>query len=114
MSKLGGAILTGLLLAATPLATAPSVAAEAAPHRIARDAAWGCRDKHEVFNLLFLGISTSFDDKLAEALAAGRCVYFNPGETVTIIEDTHSHGLVKVQRGGAQPVTYWTQLRNVN
>lgn len=115
MSKLGAAFLTGVLLAAAPApaSVSPSLAAEAAPHRIARDAAWGCRDKHELFNLLFLGLSTSFDTKLAEALADGRCVYFDPGETVTILEDSGSHGLVKVERGGAQPVAYWTPLRNI-
>ena len=113
MSKLGPVLLTAALLFATPPAAAP-LAAEAAPHRIARDAAWGCRDKHELFNLLFLGLSTSFDTKLAEALADGRCIYFAPGEAVTIIEDSGSHGLVKVQRGGVQPVTYWTPLRNIN
>jgi len=114
MSKLGAAFLSALILAATPLAATPSSAAEVqVPHRIARDAAWGCRDKHDVFDLLFLGLSTSFDTVLASALADGRCVYFTPGESVTIIEQG-SHGLVKVQRGGAEPVTYWTPLRNVN
>ena len=113
MSKLGAIFLTGVMLAATPLTAMPAAAAEA-PHRISHDAAWGCRDKHEVFDLLFLGLSTSFDDQLAKALADGRCVYFKSGESVTIIEDTASHGLVKVQRGGAQPVTYWTAVRNVD
>ncbi|HWB51660.1 MAG TPA: hypothetical protein VG651_21305 [Stellaceae bacterium] len=110
MSKLGAAFLTGVLLAAIPCI---AKAAEA-PHRIARDAAWGCRDKHQVFNLLFLGLSTSFDDRLAQSLADGSCVFFKSGETVTIIEDTGSHGLVKVKREGAEPATFWTQLRNVD
>jgi hypothetical protein len=112
MAKLGAVLLTATILVATSLATACFAAAEA-PQRIAHDAAWGCRDKHDVFDLLFLGLSTSFDDKLASALADGRCVYFMPGESVTIIEQG-SHGLVKVQRGGAEPVTYWTPLRNVD
>ena len=112
MSKLGAVFLTAAVLAATPLATSPLAAAEA-PHRIARDAAWGCRDKGDLLDLLFLGLSTSFDTKLATALADGRCVYFAPGEDVTILEDG-GHGLVKVRRGGAVPVTYWTTQRNVD
>ena len=114
MSKLSAAFLTGVVLAATPMAATPSAAAEVAPHRIARDAAWGCRDKHDVFHLLFLGLSTSFDSKLADALASGSCVFFKPGENVTIIEDTGSHGLVKVRRDGPEPATYRTPVRNVN
>jgi hypothetical protein len=114
MSKLSAAFLTGVVLAATPMAATPSTAAEVAPHRIARDAAWGCRDKHDVFHLLFLGLSTSFDSKLADALANGSCVFFKPGENVTVIEDTGSHGLVKVRRDGPEPATYWTPVRNVN
>ena len=113
MSKLGALILSGVMLVATPLAATPASAAEEAPHRIARDAAWGCRDMNDVIDLLFLGLSTSFDNKLASALADGRCVYFKPGEDVTILEKV-GHGLVKVQRGGAEPVIYWTPLRNVN
>src|SRR5215469_17657233 len=113
MPKVAAMFLTGAMLAVTPLVVPPAVAAEA-PHRIARDAAWGCRDKHEVFNLLFLGLSTSFDSKLADALANGSCVFFKPGENVSIIEDTGSHGLVKVRRDGPEPATYWTPLRNVN
>jgi len=113
MSKLGAVFLTTGMLAAVPLA-APPVAAAEAPHKIARAAAWGCREKHEVFDLLFLGLSTAFDDRLAAALANGRCVYFNPGEDVTIIEDSGSHGVVKVRRGGAEPATYWTPLRNID
>jgi hypothetical protein len=112
MSRLGAVFLTIVMLAAAPPASAPAMAE--VPHKIARDAAWGCRDKHQVFNLLFLGLSTGFDDRLAAALADGSCVYFKPGEDVTIIDQTNSHGLVKVQRGGAEPVTYWTQLRNVD
>jgi hypothetical protein len=111
MSKLGAVSLSALMLAA--IVVQPVLAAEA-PHRIARDAAWGCRDKHEVFNLLFLGLSTSFDSKLAQALADGRCIFFNPGENVTIVDDSGSHGLVKVMRAGPAPETYWTPLRNVN
>jgi hypothetical protein len=113
MSKLGAAFLAASLLAAASLAAIAAPAAEA-PHQIARDAAWGCRDKHEVFDLLFLGLSTSFDDRLADALADGRCIYFKLGEDVTIIERSASHGLVKVQRGGAEPVTYWLLQRNLN
>ncbi|HXO01535.1 MAG TPA: hypothetical protein VN900_05720 [Stellaceae bacterium] len=112
MSKIGAAFLTGALLVATPLVSA-ALAAEEAPHRIAHEAAWGCRDKNDLIDLLFLGLSTSFDDRLAAALAEGRCVYFAPGESVTILKDG-GHGLVKVQRGGAVPVAYWTPLRNVN
>jgi hypothetical protein len=113
MSKLGAVFLTGLLLSATSVTATSALAATQAPHRIARDAAWGCRDKNDVVDLLFLGLSTSFDTKLASALADGRCVYFAPGENVTILEDG-GHGLVKVERGGAAPVAYWTPLRNVN
>lgn len=113
MSKLGAVFLTGMVLATTPMLATPSPAAEA-PHRIARDAAWGCRDKHDVFHLLFLGLSTSFDSKLADALADGSCVFFKSGENVTIMEDTGSHGLVKVRRDGPEPATYWTPVRNVN
>jgi len=118
MSKLGAVFLISLTLAATPLAAAPvsadQMAAVDVPHHIARDAAWGCRDKHDVFDLLFLGLSTSFDSKFVQALGDGRCDYFTPGEDVTILEDG-GHGLVKVQlqRGAAEPVVYWTPLRNV-
>ncbi len=112
MSKLGAAFLTTLMLATSPLAAAPLTAAEV-PHRIARDTAWGCRDKNDLIDLLFLGLSASFDSKLAQALAEGRCAYFTPGENVTILEDG-GHGLVRVQRGGAVPVVYWTPQRNVN
>jgi hypothetical protein len=111
MSKFAAVLLSAGLLAATP-AVVPPVAAAEAPHRIARDAAWGCRDKNELIDLLFLGISASFDSKLATALADGRCAFFRTGETVTIVENG-GHGLVKVQRGGASPVAYWTALRNV-
>jgi hypothetical protein len=117
MSRVGAAFLTALTLAATPVAaettTATPVAATEAPHRIARDAAWGCRDKNDVFNLLFLGISASFDGKLAAALADGRCVTFKPGENVVILEPG-ANGLVRVQRLGASPVAYWTASHNVN
>src|SRR5579872_4448460 len=107
MSKLGAAFLTSLMLAATP------VAAEQAPHQIARDAAWGCRDKAELVDLLFLGMSANFDTKLATAIADGRCVYFAPGESVVIVGPPEQ-GLIRVQRPGASPVAYWTQSRNVN
>ena len=113
MSKLAAAFLTASMLAATPLATVAAQPTDAA-HKISRDAAWGCRDKHDVFNILFLGLSTSFDDKLADALADGRCVYFNMGEDVVIIDQSASHGVVKVQRGGTQPATYWILQRNLN
>lgn len=111
MSKLGAAFLGLSLVAATPLPAAPAPPA-ATPHHIAQSAAWGCRDKHQVFNLLFLGLSTSFDMKLATALADGSCVVFQSGETVTILEGTGSHGLVKVRRG-TDPTTYWTPVSNV-
>jgi len=113
MPKLAAVLLTGLMLAAAPLLPTRAHAAEAAPRKIAGDSAWGCRAKHDVFDLLFLGLSTSFDDRLAAALADGRCIFFTPGEAVTIIENSSSHGLVKVQRGGAVPATYWTPLRNI-
>jgi len=113
MSKFGAAFLTASMLAMTPLAAVAAPAA-ATPHKNTRHAAWGCRDKHEVFNLLFLGLSTSFDDRLADALASGRCVYFNLGEDVTVIEQSASHGVVKVERGGAEPATYWILQRNLN
>jgi hypothetical protein len=107
MSKLGAAFLTALMLSATPLSAAE------APHRIARDGAWGCRDKGELFDLLFLGISASFDLKLATAIADGRCVMFNPGEGVVVVEPGQS-GVLQVQRVGATPAAYWTASRNVN
>ena len=113
MSRFGVAFLTASLFVTAPLAAVAAPAADP-PHKIARDAAWGCRDKHDVFNLLFLGLSTSFDDRLADALADGRCIYFKPGEDVTIIELSASHGVVKVQRGGTQPATYWILQRNLN
>jgi hypothetical protein len=113
MSKIGAVILTSLLLAVSPLLVKPVPAAEV-PHRIARDAAWGCRDKHQLYNLLFMAMSTRFDDQLAQALAEGTCIFFKPGENVTIVEDSGSHGVVKVRRDGAEPATYWTPLRNIN
>ena len=109
MPKLGAALLTALVLATTPLAAAEMQV----PHRIARDAAWGCRDKSDLLNLLFLGISTSFDTKLAAALAEGRCIYFKPGEDVMVL-DPGQQGIVRVQRGGVAPAVYWTPSRNVN
>lgn len=112
MSKLGAVFLSVSLLTAAPSATALAAATEA-PHHIAQgNTAWGCRDKGDLLNLLFLGLSASFDNKLATALADGRCGYFKPGESVTIIEDG-GQGIVKVQRGGATTITYWTTLRNV-
>jgi hypothetical protein len=121
MSRVGAAFLTALTLAAStpiPLAAAETtpttqIAVAEAPHRIARATAWGCRDKNDVFELLFQGISVSFDGKLAAALADGRCVAFKPGEDVTIVEPG-ANGLVKVQRPGTSPVAYWTAARNVN
>ena len=110
MSKIGAAFLTTVMLASTPQFTSP--AAAEAPHQIAAPAAWGCRDKNDLIDLLFLGLSTSFDLKLSGALADGRCVYFTAGENVTILEDG-GHGLVRVRRGAA-PVAYWTPVRNVN
>jgi hypothetical protein len=111
MSKLGAVFLAAAMLAATP-AISPASAAEA-PHRIAHDPAWGCRDKGDLYDLLFLGLSASFDSKLASALADGRCVSFTPGESVTILEPA-GHGIIQVQRGGATPVAYWTAVRNID
>jgi hypothetical protein len=105
MSRFGAAFLTALLLATTP------VAAEQPSHKIAREAAWGCRDKGDVLDLLFLGISTSFDAKLANALADGRCVSFSPGESVVIV-DPGEGGLVRITRP-ISPVAYWTVSRNL-
>ena len=121
MSRVGAAFLTALTLAAfAPISLAAAettaatpVAATEAPHRIARDAAWGCRDKNDVFDLLFQAISASFDGKLAAALADGRCITFKPGENVVIVEPG-AGGLVRVQRLGASPVAYWTASHNVN
>lgn len=112
MSKLGVVFLAGLMLASTPQFATATPAAEPM-HRIAGSAAWGCRDKNDLIDLLFLGISTSFDLKLSKALADGRCAYFHVGEDVRILE-SNGHGLVRVERGGATPVSYWTPLRNVN
>jgi hypothetical protein len=98
MSKLGAAFLTALMLAANPLI--PSASAAKAPHRISRDAAWGCRDKGDLIDLLFLGLSTSFDSKLSQALADGRCAYFTPGEDVMILEDS---GTVSSKCNAAAP-----------
>src|SRR5258708_5907658 len=63
-------------------AAAVPLAAPDAPHRIARDAAWGCRDNTDVIDLLFQAISAGFDGKLAAALPDGRCIAFKPGEDV--------------------------------
>ena len=113
MSNFGAVFLTGALLVATPIASMPAPAAEA-PRHITGDTAWGCRDKNDVIDLLFQGLSTSFDTQLASALADGRCVSFKLGEDVTLLEGA-DHGLVRVQRGGAaEPVVYWTPLRNLN
>jgi hypothetical protein len=114
MSKLGAVFLSGLILTAPALAAAPSAVAPDAPRHISGAAAWGCRDKGELIDLLFLGLSTSFDLKLASALAEGRCAYFTAGENVTVIENA-GHGLVKVkvERPGAPLDSYWTPLRNV-
>jgi hypothetical protein len=119
MSRFGAVFLTALTLAATPVvaqtttAATPVATVTAAPHRIARDAAWGCREKNDVIDLLFQGISVSFDNKLAAALADGRCVIFKSGEDVVIVEPG-ANGLVRVQRPGVSPVAYWTATRNVN
>jgi hypothetical protein len=91
---------------------ADQLAAIDVPHHIAHDAAWGCRDKSDLINLLFLGLSTSFNTQLNSAVADGRCAYFAPGESVSIIE-SGERGLVRVHRGGAAPVSYWTPLRNL-
>ncbi len=121
MSRVGAVFLTALTLAAAaPMSVAAAqsiaptpVAATEAPHRIAREAAWGCRDKNDVLELLFQGISVTFDNKLAAALADGRCVVFKPGENVVVV-DPAANGLVRVQRPGVSPVAYWTAARNVN
>jgi hypothetical protein len=122
MSRFGAAFLTAaLLVAAAPLHPAASaetmasipMASAAPPHRIAHDAAWGCRDKNDVIDLLFQGMSVTFDDKLATALADGRCVTFKSGENVVIVEPG-AHGLVKVQRLDVSPVAYWMPARYVN
>lgn len=118
MSRVGAVFLTALTLAATPVAAqtvtaATPAAATVVPHHIAREAAWGCRDKGDVLELLFQAISANFDSKLAAALADGRCVVFKSGEDVLIVEPG-DNGLVKVQRPGALPVAYWTAARNVN
>jgi hypothetical protein len=110
MSKLGAVFLAAAMAAAIP-AVSPASAAEA-PHRIAHSPAWGCRDQGELYNLLFLGISSSFDTTLAAALADGRCVSFTPGESVTILEES-GHGIIKVQRGSGEPAVYWTPARNL-
>lgn len=107
MSRMATALSALLIFAAVP-----AMAAEAPQHRIARDGAWGCRDRGEVLDLLFLGISASFDTKLAGALGEGRCVLFTPGEEVVIVE-TGQRGILQVQRGGAAPAVYWTSARNV-
>lgn len=119
MSRVGAVFLTALTLAATPVAAetvtaaTPAATVSAVPHRIVRDAAWGCREKTDVLDLLFQGMSVNFDGKLAAALADGRCVAFKSGEDVVIVEPG-ANGLVRVQRPGASPVAYWTAARNVN
>lgn len=116
MSKLGAAFLAAAMIAASP--TLSTASAAEAPYRISHSPAWGCRDKGDLYNLLFLGISASFDTQLAAALADGRCVAFAPGESVTVVE-RGAHGIVKVQRGVATTVStaavgYWTLARNVD
>ena len=116
MSKLGAALMTVAALASAVPAI-PASAAEA-PHRISHSPAWGCRDKGELYNLLFLAISNSYETQLAAALADGRCVTFAPGESVAVI-DEGSRGIVKVERGGiaqvsTRPSGYWTLARNVD
>lgn len=121
MSRFGAAFLTASLLAATAaVSPAPAetmagipLAAAAPPHHIAQNAAWGCRDKKDVIDLLFQGMSVTFDNRLAAALADGRCVSFKSGENVVIVEPG-SNGLVKVQRLDASPVAYWIPARNVD
>ncbi|MBV8778297.1 MAG: hypothetical protein JO032_04715 [Alphaproteobacteria bacterium] len=117
MSKLRAAFLTAAALAAATPAT-PSPSAADTLHRITHDPAWGCRDKGDLYNLLFLGISASFDTQLAAALADGRCIAFAPGERVSVIGDG-TRGVVKVQRGLATTVStssagYWTLARNID
>lgn len=111
MSKLGAAFLCVSLLVA-PLAAGSAAAAEASSRHIAQGAAWGCRDKGDLIDLLFQGLSASFSSKLESAVADGRCAYFKSGDTVTILEDS-GHGIVRVQVRGASPAAYWTPLRNV-
>jgi hypothetical protein len=108
MSRFGAAFLAASLLAAIPAA-----AAEQVPHKVVGDAAWGCRDKSDVIELLFQGMSVTYDAKLASALADGRCVAFVPGESVVIV-DPAANGLVRVARPGASPIAYWTVSRNLN
>jgi hypothetical protein len=108
MSRFGAAFLIAATLAATPAA-----AAEQVPHKITGSGAWGCRDKGDLVDLLFLGISVTFQAKLEAAIAEGRCVTFALGESVIIVEQG-DHGIVKVQRGGATPAVYWTTTRYLN
>src|SRR6185437_9733197 len=107
-----------LTAAAIAAATLAMPAAAEAPHRISHSPAWGCRDKGDLYNLLFLAISASFDTQMAAALADGRCVAFAPGERVSVV-DQGSRGIVKVERGGVAQVStasngYWTLARNLD
>jgi hypothetical protein len=78
MPKLGAVVLTTLMLATTPVVAAPVTSAEV-PHRIARDVAWGCRDKNDLIDLLFLGLSTSFDSR--KRLPRGGAPISHPAKT---------------------------------
>jgi len=112
MSRIGAAFLTAAILAATaPIP--PAAAAEQAPHKITRATAWGCRDKGDVINLLFQGLSAGFDNQLAAAIADGRCVSFTAGEPVMVVE-AGTNGLVRVERPGAPPAQFWTVSRNLD
>jgi len=111
MTKFAVAAATAALLTATTPAL-PVAAAEPDTHTITREAAWGCRDRGDVINLLFLGLSTTFDATLASALADGRCVSFTTGESVAIV-DRGSNGLVRIARPGEPTASYWTPARNL-
>jgi len=99
------------LIATGLLAAAPGLAQTA--RQIVRSGAFGCQDKAELVNLLFLGVSAAFDNQLATAIADGTCIIFTVGESVVAL-DQDAHGILQVRRAGAVPVAYWTPARNVN
>jgi hypothetical protein len=102
--------LVGALCAAALLAACSANAQ--GERQIARDGAWGCRDRQDTVDLLFLGISAAFDTKLAHEIALGLCGYFKAGENVVVV-DKDPLGLVKVRRTASPGVPLWTPSQNL-
>jgi hypothetical protein len=80
--------------------------------QIVSGGAWACRDRATVVDLLFLGNSGSFSNKLTFDVASGTCVVLAGGEAVLEMAKDPM-GLIRVQRTESSKMAYWTQGQNL-